>query len=196
MDLTLSTHEADGTTVVAVGGEIDVYTAPRLRDKFTELVAAGSYDIIVDMQNAYLSKGGYIDLVGFDVSGAAPVIEETAPAATSAPSFSPHVFSGQLLWSSPACAPSGAATDEAGMTAFPEAASMVVRYSAKLSDANTMSATSCWIGATANSGAGAAGGGLEMNASASAFTAASTAPVRVNGSGVRYRGGDAGGGVS
>ncbi len=34
--------------------------------------------IIVDMQNAYLSKGGYIDLVGFDVSGAPPVIEETA----------------------------------------------------------------------------------------------------------------------
>ncbi|CAA9235962.1 MAG: Predicted amidohydrolase RutB in novel pyrimidine catabolism pathway [uncultured Craurococcus sp.] len=34
--------------------------------------------IVVDMQNAYLSPGGYIDLVGFDVSGAPPVIEETA----------------------------------------------------------------------------------------------------------------------
>jgi ureidoacrylate peracid hydrolase len=34
--------------------------------------------VIVDMQNAYCSKGGYIDLVGFDVSGAAPVIAETA----------------------------------------------------------------------------------------------------------------------
>ena len=34
--------------------------------------------VIVDMQNAYLSKGGYIDLVGFDVSDAPPVIEETA----------------------------------------------------------------------------------------------------------------------
>lgn len=34
--------------------------------------------IVVDMQNAYCSKGGYIDLVGFDVSGAPPVIEETA----------------------------------------------------------------------------------------------------------------------
>jgi ureidoacrylate peracid hydrolase len=32
--------------------------------------------IVVDMQNAYCSKGGYLDLVGFDVSGAAPVIEE------------------------------------------------------------------------------------------------------------------------
>ena len=34
--------------------------------------------IVVDMQNAYCSKGGYIDLCGFDVSGAPPVIEECA----------------------------------------------------------------------------------------------------------------------
>lgn len=34
--------------------------------------------IVVDMQNAYCSKGGYIDLVGFDVSAAPPVIEECA----------------------------------------------------------------------------------------------------------------------
>lgn len=34
--------------------------------------------VIVDMQNAYCSKGGYLDLVGFDVSGAAPVIAEAA----------------------------------------------------------------------------------------------------------------------
>jgi ureidoacrylate peracid hydrolase len=32
--------------------------------------------IVVDMQNAYCSKGGYIDLEGFDVSGAPPVIQE------------------------------------------------------------------------------------------------------------------------
>ena len=65
MDLTLSTREAGGTTVVAVGGEIDVYTAPRLRDKFTELVAAGSYDIIVDMQNVeFLDSTGLGVLVG------------------------------------------------------------------------------------------------------------------------------------
>ncbi|HET7194295.1 MAG TPA: hypothetical protein VFI99_04840, partial [Nocardioides sp.] len=38
VDLTLATHEVDGRTVVAVGGEIDVYTAPKLRDKITELV--------------------------------------------------------------------------------------------------------------------------------------------------------------
>src|SRR4051794_40011938 len=34
--------------------------------------------IVVDMQHAYLSKGGYLDLCGFDVSGSPPVIEECA----------------------------------------------------------------------------------------------------------------------
>jgi len=34
--------------------------------------------IVVDMQHAYCSPGGYLDLCGFDVSGAPPVIEETA----------------------------------------------------------------------------------------------------------------------
>ena len=34
--------------------------------------------IVVDMQNAYLSKGGYLDLVGFDVSTSAPVIDKAA----------------------------------------------------------------------------------------------------------------------
>jgi ureidoacrylate peracid hydrolase len=32
--------------------------------------------IVVDMQNAYASKGGYLDLAGFDVSGAAAVIDK------------------------------------------------------------------------------------------------------------------------
>jgi anti-sigma B factor antagonist len=49
VDLTLATRDVDGKTIVAVGGEIDVYTAPKLRDKITELVAAGAYDIVVDM---------------------------------------------------------------------------------------------------------------------------------------------------
>lgn len=31
--------------------------------------------IVVDMQNAYASKGGYLDLAGFDVSATKPVIE-------------------------------------------------------------------------------------------------------------------------
>lgn len=31
--------------------------------------------IVVDMQNAYASPGGYLDIAGFDISGAAPAIE-------------------------------------------------------------------------------------------------------------------------
>ena len=38
MDLTLATREVDGRAVVAVGGEIDVYTAPKLREQLVELV--------------------------------------------------------------------------------------------------------------------------------------------------------------
>ena len=65
MDLSLTTREADGKTVVAVAGEIDVYTAPKLRDKITELVAAGSYDIVVDMQQVeFLDSTGLGVLVG------------------------------------------------------------------------------------------------------------------------------------
>jgi len=40
--------------------------------------------IIVDMQNAYASPGGYLDLAGFDISGAAPAIEKIRSAAAAA----------------------------------------------------------------------------------------------------------------
>ncbi len=36
--------------------------------------------IVVDMQNAYASPGGYLDLAGFDIAGAAAVIERIAEA--------------------------------------------------------------------------------------------------------------------
>ena len=40
--------------------------------------------IIVDMQNAYASPGGYLDLAGFDISGAAPAIDKIRAAADAA----------------------------------------------------------------------------------------------------------------
>ena len=65
VDLTLTTREADGKTIVAVGGEIDVYTAPKLRDKITELVGQGSYHLVVDMQQVeFLDSTGLGVLVG------------------------------------------------------------------------------------------------------------------------------------
>lgn len=51
--------------------------ALRLRASETALV-------VVDMQNAYASKGGYLDLAGFDVSQTAPVIASIAEAIASA----------------------------------------------------------------------------------------------------------------
>ena len=65
MDLTLATREVDGRAVVAVGGEIDVYTAPKLRDRITELVGAGTYDIVIDLEAVeFLDSTGLGVLVG------------------------------------------------------------------------------------------------------------------------------------
>jgi anti-sigma B factor antagonist len=65
VDLTLTTREVDGTTVVAVGGEIDVYTAPRLRERIAELVATGHYDLVVDLAEVeFLDSTGLGVLVG------------------------------------------------------------------------------------------------------------------------------------
>ncbi|MDP4005821.1 pyrimidine utilization protein B [Methylobacterium sp. NEAU K] len=40
--------------------------------------------IVIDMQNAYASAGGYLDLAGFDVSGTGPVIARIARAVAAA----------------------------------------------------------------------------------------------------------------
>jgi anti-sigma B factor antagonist len=65
VDLTLATRDVDGTTVGSVGGEIAGYTAPKLRDKITELVAAGVYDLVIDMEAVeFLDSTGLGVLVG------------------------------------------------------------------------------------------------------------------------------------
>src|ERR1700722_19309831 len=66
MELTLNVHsETPGFTVIEVGGEIDVYTAPKLREKLISLVEAGSYQLIVDMEGVeFLDSTGLGVLVG------------------------------------------------------------------------------------------------------------------------------------
>lgn len=65
MDLTLSTRAEAGRTVVAVGGEIDVYTAPKLREQLVDLVAAGSHQLIIDLEGVeFLDSTGLGVLVG------------------------------------------------------------------------------------------------------------------------------------
>jgi anti-sigma B factor antagonist len=66
MDLMLNEYSAaSGTTVIEVGGEIDVYTAPRLREALVSLVDAGNYRVIVDMERVeFLDSTGLGVLVG------------------------------------------------------------------------------------------------------------------------------------
>jgi anti-sigma B factor antagonist len=66
MELTLNVHSATpGFTVIEVGGEIDVYTAPKLREKLISLVEAGSYQLIVNMEGVeFLDSTGLGVLVG------------------------------------------------------------------------------------------------------------------------------------
>ena len=65
MDLSLETREVDGRTIVAVGGEIDVYTAPRLRDEISDLVGQGRHRLVIDMEKVdFLDSTGLGVLVG------------------------------------------------------------------------------------------------------------------------------------
>ena len=65
MDLGLDVTEHGSATVLAVRGEVDVYTAPRLREKLVELVSQGKYRIIVDLEGVdFLDSTGLGVLVG------------------------------------------------------------------------------------------------------------------------------------
>ena len=65
MDLSLSTRPEGERTVVEVAGEIDVYTAPQLREQLVELVDAGRYHLIIDMERVeFLDSTGLGVLVG------------------------------------------------------------------------------------------------------------------------------------
>jgi anti-sigma B factor antagonist len=52
-------------TVLAVKGEVDVYTAPRLREKLVELVSEGRRQLVVDLDGVdFLDSTGLGVLVG------------------------------------------------------------------------------------------------------------------------------------
>ena len=65
MDLSMDNATAGERTVIAVGGEIDVYTAPKLRDGLVELINSGHYHLVVDLEGVdFLDSTGLGVLVG------------------------------------------------------------------------------------------------------------------------------------
>ena len=62
MDLKLGHYDKDGIEVIDVQGEIDMYTAPRLRELLIDLVSKGSYQLVVN-----LDKVGFLDSTGLGV---------------------------------------------------------------------------------------------------------------------------------
>ena len=65
MDLRLDVTDRDGWAVLAVHGEVDVYTAPKFRERLIELVSNGQHKIVVDLEGVdFLDSTGLGVLVG------------------------------------------------------------------------------------------------------------------------------------
>lgn len=65
MELSLATRTVAAHTVLEVTGEVDVYTAPKLRDRLTELLEAGTRALVVDLGRVeFLDSTGLGVLVG------------------------------------------------------------------------------------------------------------------------------------
>ena len=65
MDLSVSSSEQGGVTIVHVAGEIDVYTAPLLREVLDKQIAEGRTDLVVDLEKVtFMDSTGLGVLVG------------------------------------------------------------------------------------------------------------------------------------
>ncbi len=62
MDLKLGHYSKDGIEVVNVEGEIDIYTAPRLRELLIDLVSKNNYQLVINLE-----KVGFLDSTGLGV---------------------------------------------------------------------------------------------------------------------------------
>jgi anti-sigma B factor antagonist len=62
VELKLDHHGKDGIEVVDVEGEIDIYSAPRLRELLIDLVSTNNCQIVVN-----LDKVGFLDSTGLGV---------------------------------------------------------------------------------------------------------------------------------
>lgn len=62
MDLSVQVLDRDGWSVVLVGGEIDITTAPRLRERLIQLVGEGKSRLVIDLGGV-----GFLDSTGLGV---------------------------------------------------------------------------------------------------------------------------------
>jgi anti-sigma B factor antagonist len=62
MELSLAARTMSEHVVLEVGGEVDVYTAPKLRERLVDMVNAGHTHIVVD-----LSRVEFLDSTGLGV---------------------------------------------------------------------------------------------------------------------------------
>jgi len=62
MELDIRTERNDGMCVVALDGEVDVYTAPRLKEELVAAIEGGCSNVVVDMESV-----GFIDSSGLGV---------------------------------------------------------------------------------------------------------------------------------
>lgn len=65
MDLKIESKEVNGIGVIVLEGEVDVYTAPKLKSRLIDLVDEGKYNIIIDLQKVeFMDSSGLGVLVG------------------------------------------------------------------------------------------------------------------------------------
>jgi anti-sigma B factor antagonist len=65
VDLGLDVVERNGFAVLAIHGEVDVYTAPQFREQLIQLVDQGHRNIVVDLEGVeFLDSTGLGVLVG------------------------------------------------------------------------------------------------------------------------------------
>jgi anti-sigma B factor antagonist len=65
MNLLVESRESGGWTIVEPKGEIDLYTAPRLKDQLSALAEQGRPQIVVDLQGVeFLDSTGLGVLIG------------------------------------------------------------------------------------------------------------------------------------
>ncbi len=63
MDIKVQVRESDHDAyVVELGGEIDVYTSPKVKDAITALIDQGHYNLVINLE-----KVRYIDSTGLGV---------------------------------------------------------------------------------------------------------------------------------